>query len=296
MPIDGDPAAPDHLGVALDEALVAAMVRACFPEWADLPVRQVLPGGHDNRTFRLGDGLAARLPSAVHYVPAVEREQRWLPLLAEALPLPIPVPVALGRPAAGFPWPWSVNRWIAGETALAAPPEDAARFAQDLAGFLGALRAVDATDAPPAGAHNFFRGGDLAVYRAEAEAVIAALPDRDEARWAAALLERALASRWDRAAVWVHGDVATGNLLVERGRLSAVIDFGGCAVGDPASDLVIAWVTFDATTARVFRDAVGLDRATWDRAAGWALWKALITLDDPGSRRTIARLREDHPG
>ena len=270
------------------------MVRERFPAWADLPVRAVVPGGHDNRTFRLGDALAVRLPSAIRYVPAVEREQRWLPALASVLPLPIPAPVALGRPAAGFPWPWSVNRWIAGETALAAPPVDAARFARDLAAFLAALRAAGTTGAPAAGAHNFFRGGDLAVYRAEAEAAIGALPDAEEARWATRLLRRALATRWERPPVWVHGDVATGNLLVDADRLSAVIDFGGCAVGDPACDLVIAWVTFDAPTAAVFRGATDLDEDTWTRAAGWALWKALITLPDPGSRRTLARLREDY--
>ena len=91
----------------IDEDLVRALVAEVFPGWAHLPVRQVLPGGHDNRTFRLGEELAVRLPSAAGYVPSVEREQRWLPVLAAALPLPIPEPVALGRPTAGFPWPWS---------------------------------------------------------------------------------------------------------------------------------------------------------------------------------------------
>lgn len=281
--------------VVIDEDLVRALVAEVFPRWADLPVRQVLPGGHDNRTFRLGEQLAVRLPSAEGYVPSVEREQRWLPVLAAALPLPIPEPVALGRPAAGFPWPWSVNRWIEGEPATTADIPDRARFAVDVADFLAALRAVDTTGAPAAGAHNFHRGGDLAVYRHEADAVLARLPDAELAAWAAQVLDRSFASRWDRSPVWVHGDVAVGNLLVRDGRLAAVIDFGGCAVGDPASDLVLAWTSLDHRAAEAFRDAVRLDDETWDRAAGWALWKALITLDDPGSRRAIARLREDLP-
>lgn len=279
----------------IDEDLVRALVAEVFPRWAHLPVRQVLPGGHDNRTFRLGEELAVRLPSAEGYVPSVEREQRWLPVLAAALPLPIPEPVALGRPAAGFPWPWSVNRWIEGETAITAAIEDRSRFAVDVARFLIALHAVDTAGAPPAGAHNFHRGGDLAVYRHEADAVVTALPDRALAAWCARVLDRALGSRWNRPPVWVHGDVAVGNLLVRDGRLAAVIDFGGCAVGDPASDLVLAWTTLDRGAAEAFREALRLDADTWDRAAGWALWKALITLDDPGSLRTIARLREDLP-
>ena len=186
-----------------------------------------------------------------------------------------------------------VNRWIEGETAITADIPDLPRFAADVADFLTALHAVDTTDAPAAGAHNFHRGGDLAVYRGEADAVLATLPDGELAAWAGSVLDRALASRWDRPPVWVHGDVAVGNLLVRDGRLAAVIDFGGCAVGDPASDLVLAWTSLDHRAAEAFRDAVRMDPETWDRAAGWALWKALITLDDPGSRRAVARLRED---
>jgi aminoglycoside phosphotransferase (APT) family kinase protein len=281
--------------VVIDESLAAALVAECFPQWSRLPVRAVVPGGHDNRTFRLGDGLAMRLPSAEGYVPSVEREQRWLPVLAAALPLPVPDPVALGRPAAGFPWPWSVNRWIEGEAAAGADLPDLTRFAVDVAGFLSALRAIDTAGAPTAGEHNFHRGGDLNVYRREADAVLAAHPDRSFAAWATALLDRALASRWERPPVWVHGDVAVGNLLVRDGRLAAVIDFGGCAVGDPASDLVLAWTSLDPASAAAFRAAVDLDEDTWVRAAGWALWKALITLDDPGSGRVLARLGEDFP-
>jgi aminoglycoside phosphotransferase (APT) family kinase protein len=281
--------------VVIDEDLVRAMVAECFPEWADLPVRQVLPGGHDNRTFRLGPDLAVRLPSAEGYVAAVAKEQRCLPGLAPQLPLPIPAPVAAGRPAGGFPWPWSVNRWLPGEPATTARADDEARFAHDLAGFLRALRAADASDGPIAGPHSFFRGGDLLVYEPEAREAIAGLRDDALAAWATAVLDRALASRWSGASVWVHGDVADGNLLVRDGRLAAVIDFGSSAVGDPACDLVIAWTRFDAAIAAVFRDAVGLDDDTWGRAAGWALWKALITLENPGTPRTIARLREDLP-
>ncbi|GAA3340357.1 hypothetical protein GCM10020358_27660 [Amorphoplanes nipponensis] len=67
------------------------------------------------------------------------------------------------------------------------------------------------------------------------------------------------------------------------GRLAAVIDFGTCGVGDPACDLVIAWNTLAGAERAVFRDAVGLDRQTWQRARGWALWKALIMLAEPGA-------------
>ena len=72
----------------LDAALVAALVAEQFPAWRGRPVRPILPGGWDNRSFRLGDDLLVRLPSAERYVAQVGKEQRWLPYLAPRLPLP----------------------------------------------------------------------------------------------------------------------------------------------------------------------------------------------------------------
>jgi len=77
--------------------------------------------------------------------------------------------------------------------------------------------------------------------------------------------------------VWVHGDVVLANLLAVDGRLSAIIDFGCCAVGDPACDLAIAWTAFDGRSRDVFLSGVGCDPVTRARACGWALWKALVT-------------------
>jgi aminoglycoside phosphotransferase (APT) family kinase protein len=54
--------------------------------------------------------------------------------------------------------------------------------------------------------------------------------------------------------VWIHGDIQAGNLLVNDGRLSAVIDFGGLAVGDHASDLIVAWNLLTTETRNVFRE------------------------------------------
>jgi aminoglycoside phosphotransferase (APT) family kinase protein len=262
----------------IDESLVRRLVAAQFPQWADLPVRPVSHQGWDNRTFRLGDGLSVRLPSAAHYVAQVEKEQAWLPRLAPGLPLAIPEPVAVGAPGEGYPFPWSVNRWLEGESAVRSTPADCVGFSQDLAGFLNALRKLDATGGPVAGRHSFHRGGLLSVYSTQVNAALddlGASVDRGacERVWA-----DAMASPWDRPGVWVHGDVAAGNLLVRDGRLSAVIDFGQLAVGDPACDLVIAWVFLEGEARAAFRDAILLDEATWARARGWALWKALVMI------------------
>jgi aminoglycoside phosphotransferase (APT) family kinase protein len=140
-----------------------------------------------------------------------------------------------------------------------------------------AAQRIDPTGGPPPGRHNFFRGGPLETYDAETRDAIAALGDRVPAE-AAALWEAALAAPWHGPPVWVHGDVAAGNLLVRDGRLSAVIDFGSCGVGDPACDVTIAWTLLSGPSREAFRAALPLDAATWARGRGWALWKALITL------------------
>ena len=155
---------------------------------------------------------------------------------------------------------------------------DLGRFAVDLAHFLVALRGIDARDGPVADTHNFHRGGSLTVYDAETRQSITELADEIDVATVMEVWDTALETSWQGPPVWVHGDVAETNLLVKEDRLSAVIDFGCAGVADPACDLVIAWTFLDPTNRGVFRSVVELDPATWKRARGWAIWKALITL------------------
>ncbi|PZF80821.1 aminoglycoside phosphotransferase family protein [Jiangella anatolica] len=265
----------------IDAALVAGLIADQFPQWAGLPVRPVELQGVDNRTFRLGDELSVRLPSAAHYREQVAKEQRWLPLLAPRLPVPIPAPVAVGRPGRGYPWTWSVNRWLAGTTALSSGGFDDVGFARDVAGFLRAPQAADASGGPGPGTHNFQRGGPVSFYGDETARALDTLAGRLDVAAARKVWDAALAATFIGPPVWLHGDVAPGNLLVRDGRLSAVIDFGTCGVGDPACDLVLAWTFLSRDGRSAFRASLdGLaDEAMWARARGWALWKALITYD-----------------
>ena len=292
---------------AITPALVSRLVEGQFPQWAHLPVSRVELDGWDNTTFRLGDEFSVRLPSADGYVAQVDKEHRWLPVLAPQLPVRIPEPVARGEPEAAFPRPWSVYRWLPGEPARVERVDDLELFAHDLAAFLAALYEIDAASGPPAGQHSFFRGGPLATYDAETRASIAVLADRIDTSAATQVWEAALATEWQQAPVWVHGDIVGSNLLVADGRLSAVIDFGCSAVGDPACDLAIAWTFFFGESREAFRDRLGLDRRTWARGRGWCLWKALITLamDDAnaaaerfgwriGARQVIDEVLADH--
>lgn len=268
----------------IDVPLVRRLIDDQFPEWRGLTLRPVLPGGWDNRTFRLGEDLSVRLPSAAWYAGQVEKEHRWLPILASAAPLriQIPEPLAMGRPGHGYPWLWSVRRWIDGASiAESATSFDDLALAGELADFLKVLWTIHPGDGPSPGRHNFFRGGDLAVYDHETRAAVTQLGDALDRQAAVAAWESALESRWTATPVWVHGDMSAGNLLVRDGRLVAVIDFGCMAVGDPACDLVPAWTLLSGTGRAQFRDALEIDDDTWRRARAWALWKALITLADP---------------
>ncbi len=277
----------------IDTALAARLVAEQFPRWAGLPVRPVELSGWDNRTFRLGETMTVRLPTAQAYAASVEKELTWLPRLAPALPYPIPVPVAAGAPSATFPWPWSIRRWIVGEPAATATIVDPVRFAEDVAGFLRALQRVDPAGGPRAGAPSFHRGADLAVYDDETRRAIALSGSAIDGAATAVAWEAARGARWAGPPRWFHGDVAPGNLLLDEGRLSAVIDFGQCGVGDPACDLVIAWTVLRGDARDAFRAAMAVDDATWLRGRGWALWKALSTLRaGPAGTPSVAQARD----
>jgi aminoglycoside phosphotransferase (APT) family kinase protein len=278
----------------IDEALVRRLLTAQFPHWAELPVRPVAEPGWDNMTYRLGDDMSVRLPRFERWVGQVEREQTWLPRLAPHLPVAVPEPLAQGEPGDGYPFPWSVYRWLEGETAT-----PGAVGAHDLAAFLAALRGIDATGGPPPQWSNGFRGvapadaRDSAIVAWRVREKIAALDRRADTAALTAIWQAGLdAPRWDGAGVWVHGDPAPTNLLARRGRLVAVIDFGTLAVGDPAVDMIAAWSVFDADGRGTFREALAVDDATWARGRVWGMAATLPDgeeLSDP--RRAAAAQR-----
>jgi len=247
--------------------------------------------------------MTVRLPSDVGYTPEVDKEHRWLPILARHLPLPIPVPLAKGFPAEGYPFDWSVYRWLDGENASIERIDDMSEFATTLADFLTALQRIDPAHGPPPGQHSAFRGGPLATYDADTRRAIDALNGQIASDTATAVWDTAIAATWHGTPVWFHGDVSAGNLLVRDGRLAAVIDFGCSGVGDPACDVTIAWTLLSGESREEFRTALSVDSATWARGRGWALWKALITLAghlnaNPGeaatARRVIDHVLADH--
>ena len=261
-----------------DPSLVRALLSEQLPQWADLPIARVVSTGTDNALYRIGDDLVGRFPLRPASVAPNEKQGSWLPVLGPQLPVNVPLPVARGEPSDAYAWPWWIYPWYHADTASTAPFEGA-QLARDLARFIRALQRIDARDAPVPSMANFFRGIPLALRDGstrEAIEACASLVDTDAVvdAWEAALR----VSEWDRPPVWIHGDIASGNLLVRDGRLAAVIDWGCLGAGDPACDYIVAWELLDARSRELFRKVLDVDDATWARARGWTVSTAVGAL------------------
>ncbi len=289
--------------VSTDASLVRRLLAAQFPKWAGLRVEPVASAGTDNALYRLGGGMVVRMPRIHWAVGQVDKEHEWLPKLAPHLPLAVPIPLARGEPGEGYPWRWSIYRWLDGEDAAFESLADPGRAARKLARFVAALRRVDAAGGPAPGRHNSGRGVPLATRDEPVRAALAALRGALDTEAAARAWEAALrAPEWRGPPAWIHGDLRPGNLLAQRGRLTAVIDFGCLGVGDPACDLMVAWNFLTAETRAEFRASLAADDASWARGRGWALSTGLIALPyyrstNPTlagiSRRTIEQVLAD---
>jgi aminoglycoside phosphotransferase (APT) family kinase protein len=256
--------------VEVSAAVVHALIRDQRPDLAGRSLVRIA-NGWDNATFRLGADLAVRLPRREEAVPLVLHEQRYLPGIAGRSPVPVPVPVHAGWPTPDFPWPWSIVRWVHGAPAADAGPADREHAADGLAAFLLSLHVPAEADVPV----NPVRGVPLADRDA---VLLERLADRErypegaglKAVWA----EARAAAPWEGPAMMLHGDLHPANILLAAdGTLAGVIDFGDVGAGDPAVDLAVGCLMFDAGTRQRFRGAFGssVDSATWVRARGWAL-------------------------
>ncbi|HXH55564.1 MAG TPA: aminoglycoside phosphotransferase family protein, partial [Gammaproteobacteria bacterium] len=230
------------------------------------------------------------------YALKVPKEQAILPKLAPYLTVNIPVPIKMGRPSKDYPYPFSIYKWLEGKSIdhLVLDDDCQEQLAFDLAKFLKTLNSIDGVDGPAPGQHNWWRGDHVSVYDKGVREQITKLAGVIDANEAMNLWERACKTRWNNPPVWIHGDFAIGNILLQDGKLSAIIDFGGMALGDPACDLVIAWTFLQGKARETFIKEMALDEDTWLRARGWALWKAtfeLCQIDDKNDQ-TLRLQRE----
>ncbi|WP_425585553.1 aminoglycoside phosphotransferase family protein [Streptomyces lunalinharesii] len=261
----------------IDEDLVQRLLRAQFPQWANLPIRRLVSGGTVNAIYRVGTELTVRLPLTASGAEGLAQEALWLPRLAPVVRVSIPTVVGTGEPGEGYPWAWSIHQWIEGDVLVEGRVAESELLARDLAAFVTDIRKADPYHAPPA-----YRGAPLATADAGTRAAIEVLGRTDEpfdADAALAAWEAALAApTWSGAQYWTHSDLMPSNLLVADDRLVAVLDFETAGIGDPAIDLIPAWNLLPPSARRTFRDRVDVDDDTWARGRGWALSMAVIQL------------------
>ncbi len=270
------------MNVNITTELVKALIIEQFPWLEHLEIKPVETSGHDNRTFHLGEALLIRLSSAEPYALKVPKEQEWLPKLAPYLSLAIPHPIAMGQPSNDYPWHWSIYKWIEGSSinTLYTNDLDLECIATELVRFLKELHMIDTSDANDLlpGQHNWWRGDHVSVYDEQARTQIIDLQGIIDTEAALTLWEEAISSKWHKTPVFIHGDLAVGNIIIKNRRPTAIIDFGGMGIGDPACDLVIAWTFLNGASRKIFKSQMDLDHNTWNRARGWALWKACFEL------------------
>jgi aminoglycoside phosphotransferase (APT) family kinase protein len=279
--------------VSTDVDLVRRLLRAQMPDWSELPLERVPSSGTDNALYRLGADMVVRLPRIHWAVGGLERELEWLPVLAPLLTVKIPIPLRTGEPGAGFPSPWAVYGWLpGGNPPLAAG--DSVQVARDVAEFVRELHAIDL--AGP----ECRRGRPLSTQDETTRRGLSQLEGTIDVQAATSAWDAALAApEWSGAPMWAHGDLLPGNLLVDNGRLTAVIDFALVGRGDPACDLIAAWSVLSGESRAVFRSELDVDDAMWARGRGWALTLAVAALPyyhetNPGfaavARRVLAEL------
>lgn len=290
----GTPAAE----VEIDESKARRLLAAQHPDLAALPIVSIA-SGWDNHLLRLGDELALRFPRRKLAAQLILNEQRWLPHLKERLPLAIPAPVRIGTPQFQYPWSWSVTPWIEGETADLSPPDS--NQGERLAAFFEALHKPAPAEAP----RNPYRGVPLRE-RADAFADrLATLRGKTDIldRRVHALWSDALAAEDDAEPTWIHGDLHPRNVIISKGCLTGIVDWGDLARGDRAADLAAVWMLLPGLQSRkrAMTACPSVSEATWRRARGWALLFAVVLLsagltDDARmvaiAERTLKRLWE----
>jgi aminoglycoside phosphotransferase (APT) family kinase protein len=257
--------------VAVTSSLVRHLVASSFPQWADFPLTRVASTGTDNAIFRLGDQLGLRFPRVGWAENQIAKESEWLPRIALQLPVEVPEPLAVGEPGAGYPFPWLVFRWLEGDDMQHLEDVDFDQLARDIAAFVHALEAIDATGVPLGGRH----GGRMWADDETVRSCIEALQDEIDANLALSVWEAALeAGPWRRPPVWVHGDLLPGNVIVRDGRVTGIIDWSSAGAGDPACELMIAWALPPAARA-LYRSLLELDEPAWARARGLVVEQAV---------------------
>jgi aminoglycoside phosphotransferase (APT) family kinase protein len=272
--------------IEINEDMVKDLIASQFPEFSGLEVTR-FSSGWDNESYRLGTEYITRMPRRILSEKLLRDETVWLPRLSEQLPIAVPTPVKVGVPQPNYPYCWSIVPWFEGTAADRMLPDETEAFR--LMRFLKQLHSHNAEQAP----ENNYRGVPLSDKRADVEARMQRLKlktdlitDAVEAGWHEAVTEPDVAKK-----CLIHADLHPGNIIVENGRIKAIIDWGDITSGDPAIDLACLWMLFERDEVR--KEALklyGASESLTKRSIGWAIFFGTMLLEsgldsNPGHAR-----------
>lgn len=253
--------------IAIDETLIRTMLEEQHNDLSDLKLVRV-GIGFDNEVWRLGDDLVLRLPRHSHGARLLMNERHWLSEVTKGLPLRVPEIIRVSEASSMFPWPWLILSWLPGTTADTGRLRNGPEAARMMAEFLRAFHQKAPSDAP----YNEFRGVALEQRTKVINERLAALDDSIDHEAIRALWQQAMmAPQWRSDNVWLHGDLHPGNILLERGSPTGVVDFGDLCQGDPATDIgAVLMLLPSASWPDLFEMYGSSDPALTIRAVGWA--------------------------
>lgn len=269
--------------ITIDEELVRSLLAEQFPELELRSVR-ILGEGFDNAVWLIDEECAFRFPRRAIAVPLVAREVAVLTRVAPLLPVAVPVPAFVGAESERFPRPFFGHRVLPGSELADAhlTDSDRARVGMDVGRFLRTLHVpatrelVDARRTLPVDPN---RRADMPFRVRMTRERLDALPDLEPAslRSAERILAAAEGLAPGPAQVLCHGDLHVRHVLVDRGELTGVIDWGDVCVGDPSMDLLFAWSVLPPGARTAFFEEYGeIDDATRLRAQVLAIMLSAV--------------------
>jgi aminoglycoside phosphotransferase (APT) family kinase protein len=256
---------------------IKKIIEESFPQYKNLPIKEVKFQGHDNRTFHLGDNLLIRLPSHERYSKSIEKEYFILNYIKSHFSTKITESVHIGMPCEFYPYNFLINKYIEGKSLNEIKLLDKKEFILDLCKFLNELWNIDINvnyDLKPDN-----RGSHVGLYAYELLELLniyekhLILKPKDIIKKINPILGTFCEKR-----VFIHGDLLPGNIIIKNNKLEAIIDWGCGAIGDPACDVIIAYMYFNKHERKIFKDNLYIDEDTYNRGKIWALWKLLINI------------------
>ncbi|MCZ4271426.1 aminoglycoside phosphotransferase family protein [Maritalea porphyrae] len=262
-------------GATFDEVGIKNAVASMWPKYSSLQLKQIASGGTDNSMYRLGKSHVVRVPLHEYAAKALQREVSVL-RQRKFRTLEVPTVCEYAK-VTDRGVPIALYSWMDGEDYFTVPPHSPDEAAERLSRFLLELRANKASDEYLSEKSDNRRGVPLEDRDPATQKSILEIADEFDAKRLLNVWKDALAAKpHNGPPVWLHGDLHAGNLITQNGVLAGVIDFGLCAVGDPAADIPPAWWLFDGEARQVFRRTLKIDENEWRRGRGWALHNAVI--------------------